>query len=63
MLKATMFPRKMALFFDILACVFHFMLYTEPEPECIPVPVSVPLRQKVAVPGPVPASTQDLRLS
>ncbi len=48
-----MFPRKISLIFDILACVFHFMLYLEPE--CIPAPVSVPLKLKVAVPVSVPA--------
>jgi hypothetical protein len=51
------------LIFDFLTYVLHFMLdlgpnpVPGPKPECITIPVSIPLRQKVAVyavPAPIP---------
>jgi hypothetical protein len=54
MLKAVLFPRKLASKLVIFLLLITFYVGDEPEPECITVPV--PLRQKVAVPAvPVPA--------
>ncbi len=56
----ALFLRKLASNFYFLTFVLHFSLdpgsNPAPESECITVQVSVPLRQKVAVPAvPVPS--------